>query len=88
MFFFVDESCKTFSVIIIPLSVLFYEISNRERESCVGIMRYHNIQTLLSEMFFFVDESCKTLSAIIIPLSVLFSEISNRERESCVGIMR
>ena len=56
---------RRFLLSLFIIKVLFYDISNRERESCVGIMREHNIQTLYREMFFFVYKSCKTFSAII-----------------------
>ena len=69
MFFFEMKIVRRslLHVSLFTMTVLLYEVSNRVRESCVGIMRgQHNIQTLLIEVSLFIYEICKTCSATII----------------------
>ena len=69
---------------LFTMTVLFYVVSNRERESRVGPMRQHNIQTLLIEVLCLVFESCKTFSSI----NIHYKSIVLCDFQSQAGILR
>ena len=72
------------------IKVLFYELFNRERESCVGIMRQHNFQSILYRSLInsYMKVVRRSLLSFFTLIQVLLYEVSNPELESRVGNLR